>query len=69
MSNSPAPAVEKPVVSVEVRNVYGKPTIYPANDSANDSAKKVTLDVVDLEIIKSLGFTVEEALVRKLAAF
>jgi len=59
------------VIKVEVRNVYGVDTVYPANDKAAIFAllaKKKTFSVSDLELIKALGFVVEEVAVKKLAA-
>lgn len=59
------------LVEVEVRNVYGNATIYPANAQAAKFAMlagKKTFSISDLEIIKSLGFVIEEVAVKKLAA-
>lgn len=64
-----APA--KPVVLVEVRNVFGNATIYPANAAAERFAAiagKKTLSNVDLMNIQALGFVIEEATPKKLAA-
>lgn len=50
------------VVKVTIRSVYGNERIYPANETAQkfaDLACQVTLRRSDIEIIKSLGFTVE----------
>lgn len=60
-----------PLVLVEVRNVYGNTTIYPANPAAErfaEIAGKKTLNNTDLMNIQALGFVVEEAKPNKLAA-
>lgn len=59
------------VVKVEVRNVYGNATIYPANAAAERFAAiagKKTLSNADLMNIQALGFKVEEVFVKKIAA-
>lgn len=58
-------------VEVAVRNVYGNPLIYPANDTAKKLAAltgKKTLDKTDLANIQALGFAVFEVETKKLAA-
>lgn len=60
-----------PLVLVEVRNVYGNTTIYPANPAAERFAAiagKKTLSNTDLMNIQALGFVVEEFKPNKLAA-
>lgn len=60
-----------PVVMVEVRNVYGNTTIYPANPAAERFAAiagKKTFNNTDLMNIQALGFVVEEFKPNKLAA-
>ena len=60
-----------PAVLVEVRNVFGNETIYPANAAAERFAAiagKKTLSKTDLANITSLGFVVEEVATKKLAA-
>lgn len=60
-----------PAVLVEVRNVYGNTTIYPANAAAERFAAiagKKTLNNTDLMNIQALGFVIEEAKPNKLAA-
>lgn len=50
-----------PTILVEVRNVYGKDLIYPANHNASLLAKlvgKKTLTAHELEIAKQLGHEV-----------
>ena len=62
---------ERPVVKVEVRNVYGNDMIYPANAAAERFAAiagNKTLRGIDLVNIKALGFAVEEVAAKKLAA-
>ena len=57
-------------VEVEVRSVYGNTLIYPANETAQIFAQiagKKTLDKSDLNLIRSLGFEVEQVF-QKLAA-
>ena len=47
---------------IEIKQVYGREMIYPANDTAKafaDLAKTKTLSRQDLNIIKSLGFAIE----------
>lgn len=64
-------AKEALVVEVEVRNVYGKEMIYPANFAAEKFALlagKKTLSRADLIVIGHLGFVVEEVASKKLAA-
>lgn len=49
------------VIEIFVRNVYGKPTIYPANEAAELLAElsgKRTLSQRDLDIAHKLGHTV-----------
>lgn len=49
-------------ILVSVRNVYGNELIYPVCDIAKKFALlvgKKTLSISDIELIKSLGFTVE----------
>lgn len=49
-------------ILVEVRSVYGREAIYPANVAAAIFAqltRKKTLDRVDLQRIQELGFEVE----------
>lgn len=60
-----------PAVLVEVRDVYGNTTIYPANAAAERFAAiagKKTLSRTDLMNITALGFVVEEVATKKLAA-
>lgn len=60
----------KPVVQVEVRSVYGTVLIYPANNAAKVFAQiagKKTLSKADLDLIRSLGFEVDQVF-QKLAA-
>ncbi len=60
-----------PEVLVEIRNVYGNEMIYPANYEAERFAAiagKKTLSKTDLMNITALGFVVEEAASKKLAA-
>jgi hypothetical protein len=60
-----------PVCLVEVRNVFGNTTIYPANPAAERFAAiagKKTLSNTDLMNIQALGFVVEEFKPNKLAA-
>lgn len=62
---------KQPVCQVEVRSVYGNPTIYPVNEAAKKLtaiAGKKTLDKLDLANIQALGFVVVEASLKKLAA-
>lgn len=50
------------VVQIQIRNVYGKPTYYPANEAAQlfaDIAETKTLSKGDLTKIKQLGFSIE----------
>jgi hypothetical protein len=59
------------VVLVEVRNVYGRETIYPANDNAERLAAIAgakTLQLRHLELARGLGLEVREVTQQKLAA-
>ena len=50
-------------IQVSVRNVYGKPTIYPANERAEQFAALIrakTFSHAQLEQIAALGFKVEQ---------
>ena len=64
MKNQPeAQKAQRPVVQIEVRNVYGNVLNYPVNDAAKlfaQIAYKVTLDRKDLQAIKALGFDIEQ---------
>jgi len=56
-------------ITVEVRSVYGAPTIYPVCKQAElfaKLAKKKTLSAEDLEVIMALGFEVVEQCLPKL---
>lgn len=58
-------ALAKSVVLVEVKNVYGNETIYPANNAGRIFAAiagKKTLNTSDMIRIRELGFTVEQAM-------
>jgi hypothetical protein len=58
------------VVLVEVRNVYGRDTIYPANDNAERLAAIAgtkTLQPRHLELARGLGLEVREVTQQKLA--
>jgi hypothetical protein len=58
-------------ILVEVRNVYGRELIYPANLNAARVCAllcKKTLSRSDLAILKELGHEVNERLVGKVAA-
>lgn len=60
-----------PVFLVEVRNVFGNTTIYPANPAAERFAAiagKKTLSNTDLMNIQALGYVVKEFKPNKLAA-
>jgi hypothetical protein len=62
--------METKTVEIEVRSVYGNTLIYPANEAAQIFAKiagKKTLDKSDLNLIRALGFEVEQVF-QKLAA-
>lgn len=51
------------IIEVEVRSVYGKTLIYPKNEAAQifaHIAGKKTLDRSDLNLIRALGFEVEQ---------
>lgn len=51
-------------IQIEVRNVYGKETIYPANETAKTFARIAgtkTLLRDTLRLAQSLGYTVEVA--------
>jgi hypothetical protein len=53
------------VVRVFTRNVYGVDLIYPANHEADVFCKlagKATLTMKHLDLIRSIGFTVEQTL-------
>lgn len=66
-----APVPADRVIEVEVRNVYGNTTIYPANQAAGlfaALAGKKTLSNVDLIKIQALGFVIEEVATKKLAS-
>jgi hypothetical protein len=68
--NSPTNLLRRSV-KVEVRNVFGKEMIYPANVPAEIFAAiagKKTLSNADLMNIQALGFKVEEVAPKKLAA-
>ena len=50
------------IVLVEIRDIYGRETIYPANDAAKMFAalvKQKTLLPAQLSIIKMLGYTIK----------
>jgi hypothetical protein len=50
------------LVLITVRNVYGKETIYPANETARiftSIAGKKTLDHADLKSIQALGYEIK----------
>lgn len=52
------------VVMIDVRNVYGNTTIYPANEAAKLFAKIAgtkTLTNATLALAEQLGFSIEEA--------
>lgn len=49
-------------IIVEIKNVYGKETIYPACDQSKllaDLAGNKTITVQNLSIIKKLGYQIE----------
>lgn len=67
---TPTPAAAPKAVEIEVRSVYGNTLIYPANDAARlfaQIAGKKTLDRQDLNLIRALGFEVQQVF-QKLAA-
>lgn len=58
------------IVEIEVRSVFGNETIYPANETAQIFAQiagKKTLSKQDLNLIRALGFDVNQVF-RELAA-
>lgn len=58
-------------IEIEIRNVYGKPTIYPANQAARDLAELVgakTLQNRHLALAERMGHEIVEAVQPKLAA-
>ncbi len=65
------PVTEKPVIKVEVRNVFGVFKIYPMNEAAELIAKIAGTKTITNEALayaERLGFLVEEVAVKKLAA-
>lgn len=61
--------LEKLVIQVEVKTVYGVDKIYPANQAAEILAKIAgtkTLNNTDCALAAALGFTVEEVVSDKL---
>jgi len=57
------------IITVELRNVYGKPLIYPICDKAKAFAAiagTVTLSQANLWQIKELGFSVHQVAPRSL---
>lgn len=59
----------KPVIQVEVRNVYGQQKIYPINERAKllaKVAKQITLNPADLEYAKQMGYEIEEVAIPKI---
>lgn len=54
-----------PTIEIEVKSVFGKTTIYPANEAAELLAKiagTVTLTDKALALAEQMGFTVKEVL-------
>lgn len=48
-------------IIVKIKDVYGKPTIYPACEKSKIFAnmlKQSTLTLIDIEHIKQLGYTI-----------
>lgn len=66
MAPPPAPAR----IEVEVKNVYGKPVIYPVNAAANAAAELIgakTFQPRHLSLLKQLGHEIAEVQAPKLA--
>lgn len=52
----------KTTIKLQIKSVYGNELIYPACETSNIFCKfinKKTLNIRDVEMIKSLGYTVE----------
>lgn len=57
--------MEDRVVRLQVKNVYGKLLAYPVGETALLLLKltgKKTLDLKDIQIIKDLGFKIEQVM-------
>ncbi len=53
----------KQVIQVQVRNVYGRPVVYPANEAAKliaEIAGTKTLSTLALSCARRLGFDIQE---------
>lgn len=63
LNNSGLPIIEDRVLQVQVKNVYGKPVVYPANENAEFFAAIAgtkTLSTLVLSYARRLGFDIKQ---------
>ncbi len=63
LNNAGLPLIEERVLQVQVKNVYGKATVYPANENAEFFAAIAgtkTLSTVVLAYARRLGFDIKQ---------
>lgn len=63
--HQPESQSDERVVRLQVKHVYGKLLAYPVGETANLFLKltgKKTLDMKDVQIIKELGFRIEQVM-------
>lgn len=72
LNNAGLPLVEERILQVEVRNVYGKPVVYPSNKTAElfaAIAGTKTLSTAVLANARQLGFDIKQVEAYPLPAF
>lgn len=70
LNNAGLPLIQERIVQVQVRNVYGKATVYPANETAEFFAAIAgtkTLAPVVLAYARRLGFDIQQVEAYQLA--
>ena len=63
LNNAGLPLIEERIVQVQVKNVYGKATVYPANETAEIFAAIAgtkTLAPLVLAYARRLGFDIQQ---------
>ncbi len=63
LNNAGLPLIEERVLQVQVKNVYGKATVYPANENAEFFAAIAgtkTLSPLVLSYARRLGFDIKQ---------
>ena len=63
LNNAGLPLVQERVLQVQVRNVYGKPVVYPANEAAEliaAIAGTKTISTENLAYARRLGFDIKQ---------